>query len=182
MIREHIDEENLRVNEIPTKRDSLMPVEGGVTVVVTQAFGPTGANLVGLSDVQFDGFPAVTLLVRRPDGKEGLVHLSPIHGDKRKVGFTEIEPGTKVELLCPVSRKPLDRLGPVEDGSGAEYRALYLTPDLDPAVCVMITDVWDHYHSRIVDGNAVVSYWSRIHVSEESQPPSSNAQTPSNER
>jgi hypothetical protein len=27
----------------------------------------------------------------------------------------------------------------------------------------MLTDVWDHYHSRIVDDNAVVSYWSRTH-------------------
>ncbi|GAB4207600.1 MAG: hypothetical protein OHK0013_25360 [Sandaracinaceae bacterium] len=163
MVRKHVDEENLRVSELPQQRDSLMPVAGGVTVVVTQAFGPTGANLVGLSDVKFDGYPAVTLLVRRPDGKEGLVHLSPIHGDRRKAGFTDVKPGTKLQLFCPVSKKPLDKLGPVDDGSGADYYAIYLTPKLEPGACVMITDVWDHYHSRIVDDNAVVSYWSRTH-------------------
>jgi hypothetical protein len=32
--------------------------------------------------------------------------------------------------------------------------------------CVMITNVWDHYHSRIVDDNAVVSYWGRTHPDE----------------
>jgi hypothetical protein len=164
MVRKHVDEENLRVSELPQQRDSLVPVAGGVTVVVTQAFGPTGANLVGLSDVSFDGYPAVTLLVRRPDdGKEGLVHLSPIHGDRRKAGFTDIKPGTKLELFCPVSKKPLEKLGPVDDGSGADYYGIYLTPKLETAAVVMLTNVWDHYHSRIVDDNAVVSYWSRTH-------------------
>lgn len=163
MVRKHVDEENLRVSDLPQPRDSLVPVAGGVTVVVTQAFGPTGANLVGLSDVKFDGYPAVTLLVRRPDGVEGLVHLSPIHGDRRKAGFTDIKPGTKLELFCPVSKKPLDQLAAVEDGSGAAYFAIYLTPKLESGACVMLTNVWDHYHSRIVDDNAVVSYWSRNH-------------------
>lgn len=163
MVRKHIDEENLRISEMPQQRDSLLPVAGGVTVVVTQAFGPTGANLVGLSDVTFDGYPAVTLLLKTPEGREGLVHLSPIHGDRRKAGMTDIAPGTKLEIFCPVSKKKLDKLGPVDDGSQAEYFAMYLTPKLEAAACVMLTDVWDHYHSRIVDDNAVVSYWSRTH-------------------
>ena len=163
MVRKHIDEENLRISEMPQQRDSLLPVAGGVTVVVTQAFGPTGANLVGLSDVTFDGYPAVTLLLKTPEGREGLVHLSPIHGDRRKAGMTDITPGTKLEIFCPVSKKKLDKLGSVDDGSPAEYFAMYLTPKLEHAACVMLTDVWDHYHSRIVDDNAVVSYWSRTH-------------------
>lgn len=166
MVRKHIDEENLEVRELPERRDSLIPVAGGVTVVVTQAFGPTGANLVGLSDVKFDGYPAVSLLLKTPDGREGLVHLSPIHGDRRKAGFTDIVPGTKLELRCPVSKRPLKMLAPVDDGSSANYYALYLTPKLDNGACVMLTDVWDHYHSRIVDDNALISYWSRTHPEE----------------
>jgi hypothetical protein len=167
MVRQHVDEENLRVSEIPAgQRDSLMPVAGGVTVVVTQAFGPNGDSLVGISDVVFDGHPAVTLLLKTPDGREGLVHLSPIHGDKRKQGFTDIEPGTRLEVFCPVSKKPLEKLGPVDDGSGASYYAIYLTKRLSSGACVMVTDVWDHYHSRIVDDNAVVSYWGRTHPDE----------------
>src|SRR5690242_281686 len=123
MVRQHVDEENLTVNADllgggDQQRDSLAPVAGGVTVVVTQAYGPTGASLVGISDVVFDGYPAVTIKVETPDGREGLVHLSPIHGDRRKAGFTDIAPGTRCKLFCPVSEKPLDKLGPVDDGSG----------------------------------------------------------------
>ena len=58
---------------------SHLAVEGDVVVIVTQAFGPRGDNLVGISDVEFDGHPAVTIKIRA-NGREGLVHLSPIHG------------------------------------------------------------------------------------------------------
>jgi hypothetical protein len=160
--RKHVDEQNLKLEGELERRDSLMPVAGGVTIVVTQAFGPTGADLVGISNVTFDGYPAVTLKLRA-NGEEGLVHLSPIHGDKRKAGFIDIEPGTQVQLFCPVSGKPLDKLGEVDDGSGADYYAIYLTKQLSNGACVMITDIWGHYHSRIVDDNALISYWSRTH-------------------
>lgn len=163
MVRRHVDEENLTVEALPERRDSLLPVAGGVTVVVTKAFGPAGDSLIGLSDVAFDGYPAITVLVRTPDGTEGPVHLSPVHGDRRKEGRTDIAAGTKCELLCPVSRRSLDKLGPVDDGSGADYCAIYLTPERTTDAVVMITDVWDHYHSRIVDDAALISYWSRTH-------------------
>jgi hypothetical protein len=163
--RKHIDEENLTVEAPTTRRDSLLPVAGGVTVVVTQAFGPDGESLVGLSEQTFDDHPAVTLKVRA-NGKEGLVHLSPVHGDRRKVGFVDIPEGTRCELLSPVTGKPLDRLGPVDDGSGADYYAIYLTSKLSDGACVMVTDIWGHYHSRIVDDNALISYWARNHPDE----------------
>ncbi|MGN6106417.1 MAG: hypothetical protein ACTHU0_15025, partial [Kofleriaceae bacterium] len=102
-------------------------VENDVMVIVAQAFGPRGDNLVGISDVQFDGHPAVSLGIRAGE-REGLVHLSPIHGDGRKLQPFEIAGGTRCELFCPVSRQPLDLVGEVEDGSGARYYAIYLTP------------------------------------------------------
>ncbi len=67
-----------------------LAVENDVTVILTQAFGPRGDSLVGISDVAFDGHPAVTVGIRA-NGLEGLVHLSPIHGDRRKAGFTDIK-------------------------------------------------------------------------------------------
>lgn len=144
-------------------RDSLVPVPGGVSIIVTQAYGPTGESLIGLTDTSFDGNPAVTLWVERPDGKAGFVHLSPVHGDKRKTGFTEIPEGAKCKLFCPVTKRPLDLLGPVDDGSGAEYFAIYATKRLGKGPCVMVTDLWGHYHSRIVDDLALNSYWLRTH-------------------
>jgi hypothetical protein len=164
MPKQHVDIRNLEVRAIPEQHDSLQSVAEGVTIVVTQAFGPRGDSLVGLSDVKFDGYPAVSLLLRTSDGREGLVHLSPIHGDQRKQGFTELEPGTRCTLLCPVSRQPLEKLGPADDGSGADYYALYLTPRLSRGDAVMVTDIWDHYHSRIVDNGDLISYWARTHA------------------
>jgi hypothetical protein len=134
-------------------------VEDDVLIVVTQLFGPAGHNLIGHSEAAFDGFPAFTLLVKA-DGREGLVHLSPFHGDKRKSGFTQIPAGTKCELLCPASGEPLPHLGKVEENAKADYFALYLTADLSGGDYVAISDVWDDYHSRIVDNHELVSSYA----------------------
>lgn len=163
--RNHIDEEHLHVtgrhSEVPEPHVGIHDHGDGVVIVVTQAFGPKGDNLVGFArGVEFDGHPAVSLGVRLPDGREGIVHLSPIHGDSRKEGFTEIATGTKCEIFCPVSGEPLPILGEVEDGSGASYRALYLTPKLEDGAVVMISDVWGHFHSRIIDDMELLSYWA----------------------
>ncbi len=138
------------------------PSMGGVVVIVTQAFGPRGDNLVGITDVEFDGHPAVTIKLRA-EGHEGFVHLSPIHGDGRKKGLTDIPIGTRCELVCPVSNQPLDLVGEVEDGSGARYYALYLTPQLSRGSMVMVSDVWGHYHSRIIDDFELISAWASRH-------------------
>lgn len=137
-------------------------IEDDAVIIVTQAYGPKGDNLVGLSDIAFDGWPAVTVGVRVGD-REGQVHLSPIHGDSRKAGMTDIAPGTRCELFCPVSGEPLDCVGEVEDGSGASYYALYLTPRLSKGAMVSISNVWGHYHSRIIDDMELISYWANHH-------------------
>ncbi|MBA3542035.1 MAG: hypothetical protein H0T79_20635 [Deltaproteobacteria bacterium] len=137
-------------------------VENDVVVIVTQAYGPQGHNLVGITAEEFDGHPAVTLKLRA-DGREGFIHLSPIHGDLRKKGFIDIPGGTKCELICPVSDQPLDLVGEVEDGSGARYFAIYLTPQLSRGSMVMISDVWGHYHSRIIDDFELISAWAAAH-------------------
>lgn len=163
--RKHIDEQNLKVEgDLEAPRDSLLPVAGGVTVVVTQAYGPDGESLID-DKITFDGHPAVALKLRA-DGKEGIVYLSPIHGDRRKSGFVDIPAGARLEIFTPKSGKRLDKMGPVDDGSGADYYAIYLTPRLSKGACVMVTDIWGHYHSRIVDDNALISYWARNHPDE----------------
>ena len=138
------------------------PATDEVVVIVTQAYGPQGHNLVGISDVQFDGHPAVTVGIRAA-GREGQVHLSPIHGDGRKQGLTDIPQGTRCELFCPVSGQALDLVGEVEDGSGARYYAIYLTPQLSRGSMVMVSDLWGHYHSRIIDDFELISAWAATH-------------------
>ncbi len=130
-------------------------------IVVTQAFGPTGASLIE-NAVTFDGWPAVAVGVRAA-GQEGVVYLSPIHGDARKVGMDELPLGVRCELYCPHTGAPLKAVGPVEDGSGAYYFAIYLTPKLSAGESVQISDIWGHYHSRIIDDMELISYWADSH-------------------
>lgn len=154
-----VDRRNLTITGRHKAVTPHVTVENDVLVIVTQAYGPRGDSLVGVSDVTFEGHPAVTVGVRA-DGRQGLVHLSPIHGDGRKQGFVDINPGSRCELFCPVSGQTLDLVGEVEDGSSARYYAIYLTPQLSRGSMVMISDVWGHYHSRIIDDFELISAWA----------------------
>lgn len=138
--------------------------EGEVQVILTQAFGPKGDNLIGISNAKFDGHPALTIKIKA-GGKEGLTHVSPIHGDRRKLGFTDIPTGTKCELYCPVSGEPLPKLPPVPGDEKTSYYALYLTPELSEGAVVAISDVWGHYHSRVVDNYELISTWLEAEAS-----------------
>ena len=140
-----------------------MSDQSDVQIIVSKLFGPNGDNLVGLSDVTFDGFPAITLSVETPDGRCGDVHLSPIHGDARKQGYTNIPVGTRCRLSCPVSKQPLRKVEEIDDSFGAGYYALYRTADLSEASVVMVSDVWGHYHSRVVDNFELISAWGELH-------------------
>lgn len=127
-------------------------------IVVTQAFGPTGESMIEPA-VTFDGWPAVMVGVRGA-GQQGRVYLSPIHGDARKVGMEDLPVGTRCQLFCPRSGALLQPVGDVDDGSGATYYAIYLTNRLSEGECVQISDVWGHYHSRIIDDMELISYWA----------------------
>lgn len=158
-----VDRRNLRITGTHRRvTGQHLAVRDDITVILTQAYGPRGDALIGLSEVTFDGHPAVTVGLRA-GGRDGLVHLSPIHGDGRKIAPFEIATGTRCELSCPVSGQPLDVVGEVEDGSGARYYAIYLTPQLSRGSMVMVSDVWGHHHSRIIDDFELISAWAANH-------------------
>ncbi len=160
----HVDRKRLRVTgRHRAHRDSHFEVQEnreGAVIVVTQAFGPRGDSLIGLSDVQFDEWPALTLLVEAA-GQQGLLHLSPIHGDSRKSGFTDIPAGTRCQLFCPVSKQPLDRVPDISGDLETLYYAIYLTPQLSLGSIVAMSDIWGHPHSRIIDNFELISLWDR---------------------
>ncbi len=158
MTREHVDLDHMDITGLRPRPDLQVSVKDEVIIVIDQAFGPKGDNLVGFTDETFDGFPAVTLLVKAGE-REELVHISPIHGDRRKRGLEDLAPGTKCELFCPVSKEPLPKVG-VVDGSNADYCAIYLTQRLEAGSQIYVSDVWGHHHSRIVDNNELISAWT----------------------
>ena len=60
-----VDRQNLSITgRHKAVTGSHLAVENDVVVIVTQAFGPRGDNLVGIADVQFDGHPSVTVGIR----------------------------------------------------------------------------------------------------------------------
>lgn len=167
MATKNIDARNLTVTgahlAVPDA-DQHIRVEEEIIVIVTQAFGPKGDDLMQASTVDFDGYPGIPVRVRGA-GLDGIVHLSPFHGDRRKVGMEDMPQGTKCEVFCPVSGLPLDVVGPVHenDPDGAEYRAIYLTRRLSQGDMVLISDVWGDYHSRVIDNFDLISSWAVDH-------------------
>jgi hypothetical protein len=162
----HADQENVRLHAAPSGNDAVVVQHrtaraghaDGVAVIVTRAYGPGGEPLIDDSGVEFDGFPAISIGVRA-NGREGVVHLSPFHGDRRKRGFTEIEPGTKCELFCPKSGRPLDRAGPPSSNGEPEYFYLYLSKSCVPSSALYLSDCWGHFDSRIIDNDELISEW-----------------------
>jgi hypothetical protein len=143
---------------IPKPHVTITTKDDSATVVVTEAYGPSGDNLVGLSDVTFDGHPAIAVGIRA-EGKEGLLHLSPIHGDNRKEGITDFERGSVCEMLCPVSGRSLDRLADTPVVNGTDYFILYLNKSRDEGSMIVLSNVWGHFHSRVVDHFELISSW-----------------------
>ena len=155
-----IDRDNLTVTG-DSSDNVLVRDENGVTIIVTQAFGPRGDSVMGIGGVTFDGYPAITVRVRTATA-DGLVHLSPFHGDPRKQTDLDIAAGAVCELLCPVSGEPLTEVDTVDDPScpQARYYAIFLTPRLSHGDMVVLSSVWDHYHSRVIDEFELLSIWA----------------------
>jgi|SRR5690606_3682789 len=153
--KENIDTEHLTVTG---QKAEHVEFKGDVLIIVTQAYGPTGESLVGVGDVVFDGYPAVTVKVKSGT-HEGLVHLSPFHGDRRKSGMDDLPIGSKCDLYCPVSNEPLDKVGD-DPKTGATYYALYLTPALSEGAMVALSNIWGDYNSRIIDDFELISMWA----------------------
>lgn len=153
MNKSRVDVENLTVSGGRQSSENIS-VREEVVVIINQAYGPNGDKLIGGGGVTFDGFPAITVFVKG-GGLEGLVHLSPIHGDHRKEGLT-LPSGTKCELFCPVSREPLVKIDMGGDGE-VEYYAIYLSEKLSPSSAVYLSDRWDDHSSRVIDNDELIS-------------------------
>jgi hypothetical protein len=125
-----------------------------VMIVLTQAFCTTGHNLIRPGD-KFEGFDGMHLWVS--DGKtEGLVIVSPIHGDSSKRGPT-FRRGAKLEISCPVCRTPLPKLCRCSCGKGGSLRTIYLTPELSEAHQAAVCDIWGCPRSRVIDAHEILS-------------------------
>lgn len=126
-----------------------------VYVIVTRLYCPNGHNLVDQQGVRFDGYGGIRLLVG--DGTtEGVVELSPFHGDSTKHGV-QFPNGTRLSIRCPECKAELPTLARCSCAGKGELRKLFLTPDLEDANLVAVCDVWGCPLSRVIDGNEILS-------------------------
>ncbi len=151
---EDINREELRIHKGNISEEARIMVQEDVYIIVTQAFCPNGHNLVGHGSHSFDGYPGICFLVK-DDTHEGLVELSPFHGDRVKFG-PEFPAGKKVKVLCPVCRAEFEVIGPCSCEHG-ELRSIFLSPKRHAAHLMAVCDVWGCYHSRVIDNNELFS-------------------------
>jgi hypothetical protein len=143
---------SVRVRKKPSSESRVR--DDGVVVVLTQAFCTTGHNLIRPGE-KFQGFDGIHLWVS-DRAKEGLVVVSPIHGDASKRGLS-FRKGTKLEIACPECRTALPNLCRCSCGKGGALRTIYLTPELSDAHQAAVCDIWGCPRSRVIDSNEILS-------------------------
>jgi hypothetical protein len=119
------------------------------------AFCPHGDNLMIEGAPTFDGHPGICLEVT--DGTtEGLVTLSPVHGDHRKVG-ADYPPGTKLTLRCPVCHIELDPIAPCSCSPDGMFVALYTVPKRSARNFAGVCRIWGCQRSFTKDSGKILS-------------------------
>lgn len=139
------------------KSPGLQTGEQDVLVVVTKAYDGHGNSLVRPDGETFDGFQGVTLYIELPDGTGGALHLSPIHGDPRKKGFTQVEDGISCRISALKGSPSLIKEGPCQCGGGY-YHRIYLSDRLEQGEVVLVCDKWGCHRSRIIEESELLSW------------------------
>ncbi|MBU1410537.1 MAG: hypothetical protein CVU65_08345 [Deltaproteobacteria bacterium HGW-Deltaproteobacteria-22] len=154
MPKDDINRQDLKILQEKPSDEAQIMVKEDVYIIVTQAFCPNGHNLVGHGTHSFDGYPGICLLVQDQD-QQGMVELSPFHGDHQKFGPAFAD-GHKVKVLCPVCKAEFEVIGKCTCDEG-ELRSIYLSPKRQTAHQMAVCDVWGCYHSRVIDNNEIFS-------------------------
>ncbi len=141
--------------------------DGKQVIVVTQAFGPDGEDLMDDSDHRFSGERGIKLLVRQGD-VEATVCLSPFFGDPSKVTNGDFVEGERCELLCPTTREPLEEIIALRGHEGeARYYSIYLTPKLQGSELVAVNDIWGNPHSRILSEGEMLALIAEMEIAQQ---------------
>ena len=120
-------------------------------IALTHVYCPNGHNLVDPnSGARFNGYPGITVKVKGKN-REGLVVISPIHGDDTRFGESHFEPGEITEIRCPVCDVELPRLHECGCTPDARLVGLYLDDSLTEGNQVVFCNSWGCLRSRITD-------------------------------
>jgi hypothetical protein len=129
---------------------------GDVMLVLTQAYCPLGHELIAPDNPTFDGYPSLAVRLSVGD-RSGITFLSPFHGDTRKAGFTDFNPGESCVLSCPVCNAEFPLLGRCSCSRDGRFYGLYLSTRLGDRNIAGVCSVWGCPRSRLMDDLEVVS-------------------------
>ncbi len=126
----------------------------GSFIIVTQAFCPSGHDLVAFPGASFDGFPGISIRVIA-GGKDQVITLSPMHGDARNEGADEFEAGSSCRLSCPVCDEELPVFASCDCGSGKLHSIDLVRKGTGEVVA--LCDVAGCRRSRVAEGLEVLA-------------------------
>jgi hypothetical protein len=89
--------------------------------------------------------------------EEGIVVISPIHGDDTRFGASDFEPGEVTRLTCPECGVELPKLQPCGCVPDAALVGLFLDESLEDGDQVAICNAWGCLRSRVTDRFQVIS-------------------------
>ena len=133
--------------------------EKGYVIVVTQAYGANGEDLMDREGPTFSGEPGVKVGVTQGD-KQADVVLSPFFGDPAKLSPVQFEAGKRCELTCPETGEPLDEIPGMGSDEDGRYYAIYLSPKLGEGELVAISDVWGVTSSRMLSEGELLKLYA----------------------
>lgn len=155
MAKDQINREGLTIHKKELSDQDAVKIEDDVFVIVTRLFCPNGHNLVDQENAKFDGYGGIRLLVG--DGnKEGIVEVSPFHGDATKYGL-DFPEGVRLTIKCPECKVDLPVLAKCSCEGHGMLRKIFLTPARQDSSIVAVCDVWGCPRSRVIDENDLLS-------------------------
>lgn len=124
-------------------------------VVIGAAYGPSGQSLIN-TRVKFGKYAGIMVRVRKKDGSEGMVAISPIFKDRSRISLDiDLTDGEEVELIDPTNSESLPVFDKCECGS--DLVAIYTTTEKSLNDSAVICRRVGCQNSEIRNGGEVVS-------------------------
>ena len=144
------------IDDKSTLPHGLVRLRSGV-IAVTHVYCPNGHNLVdAASDARFNGYPGISLKIKGEE-EEGIVIVSPIHGDDTRFGANDFTPGEITRVSCPVCDVELPKVQDCGCTNESKLVGLYLDPELVEGSQVVMCNAWGCLRSRITDRFQIIS-------------------------
>ena len=159
MAKKDVDQERVKISAPPPLESTIKQIDD-VFIIITEAYCPNGHNLISDDNEEFDGYPGIKVFLKS-DTNEGIVYLSPIHGDGTKKGNQDWKDGQKIQFFCPICNVPLPTFAKChcsfESGQHGDLVKLFTSSDLSDSHILALCNVWGCRRSRTIDNWNIIS-------------------------